>query len=96
MSSSILKRIEAIEAQIATSRSPTLCNVWTPSLAARIEKVLPPGSNVQLVHLHFSDSDQEEVFERDIRQDLPQRRGDSIDCLRVSYRRRSNGKRSAC
>jgi hypothetical protein len=43
--------------------------VWTSSLAARIEKALPPYANVQLVHLHFADSDAEEAFELKLRED---------------------------
>jgi hypothetical protein len=79
-SNTILKRLESLEAQMATRRSPTLINVWTPSLAARIEKVLPPFANVQLVHLPFHDSDAEEAFEASLRRDNPKEAG-KLDAL---------------
>jgi hypothetical protein len=56
---------------MATQRSPKLINVWTSSLAARIEKALPSFSNVQLVHLRFANSGAEEAFEANIRKDNP-------------------------
>jgi hypothetical protein len=68
---SIEKRLEAVEARLAPRGAPQLIFVWTPSLAARIEKALPPGSNIQLVHLPFHDSDTEEAFEASLRRDNP-------------------------
>jgi hypothetical protein len=41
MISSIEKRLAALEAELATQRSPKLLFVWTKSLADRISKVLP-------------------------------------------------------
>jgi hypothetical protein len=55
----LYRYLDVVEAQLASPRNPTLCFVWTPSLAARIKKGLPPSANCQLVHLHFSDSDAE-------------------------------------
>jgi hypothetical protein len=41
MVSSIEKRLAALEAELATQRSPKLIFVWTKSLADRISKALP-------------------------------------------------------
>jgi hypothetical protein len=41
MANSIEKRLAALEAELATTRSPKLIFCWTKSLADRIAKVLP-------------------------------------------------------
>jgi hypothetical protein len=48
MSSAIIKRLEALEAQMATRRSPTLIFCWTKSLAERIGKALPGYTMVSI------------------------------------------------
>jgi hypothetical protein len=48
MSSAIIKRLETLEAQMATRRSPTLIFCWTKTLADRISKALPGYTTVSI------------------------------------------------
>jgi len=56
----IIRRLEAIEAAIAPTQRPVLVNVWTKSLANRIEKVLPKDRDIRLLHLSFADEKAEQ------------------------------------
>jgi hypothetical protein len=68
MTSSVLKRLEAIEKALAARQSPQLVMAWTPSLAARIGPKLP--ANYQCVCLSFAGgSNAEEAFEAKLRKD---------------------------
>ena len=71
MASSVLKRIEALEAAVIASRHPQLINVWTPSLARRIAEVLPPGHNYELVCCRWPDEETERAFEESLREINP-------------------------
>ena len=67
MTTSIEKRLKAIEAQLASPRSPKLLFVWTRSLADRISKVLPGYIPVSIRGVTNAANDDE--FEALIRQD---------------------------
>lgn len=54
----ILKRLEALEREIATVHTPQFVLVYTQSLAERIEPLLPPG--YICVHMPWADEDQAE------------------------------------
>jgi hypothetical protein len=71
MASSVLKRIEALEAAIVASRSPQLLFVHTKSLADRISKALPDCADITLVHMRFPDEAAEQAYEANLRNDCP-------------------------
>jgi hypothetical protein len=68
----IIRRLEAIEAAIAPTQRPVLVNVWTKSLANRIEQMLPQDRDYRLVSLTFSDEAKEAQFEADLPKDNPE------------------------
>jgi hypothetical protein len=65
-----MKRLEALEAQLATRRSPTLIFCWTKSLAERIGKALPGYTTVSIHGITGCANDDE--IEALIRQDAHQ------------------------
>jgi hypothetical protein len=71
MTSSVLKRIEALEAAVIASRHPQLLFVHTKSLADRIGKALPAGADYQLVHMRYRDDESDEAYEAKLREDSP-------------------------
>jgi hypothetical protein len=71
MTSSVLKRIEALEAAVTASRHPKLLFVHTKSLADRIGKVLPAGADYTLVHMRHRDDESDEAYEASLREDSP-------------------------
>jgi hypothetical protein len=70
-SNAIIKRIDALESTLTPTNPPILINVWTRSLAQRIEKVLPKGRDIRLVHLSFKDDQAEKEWEELLRRDNP-------------------------
>jgi hypothetical protein len=71
MANSIEKRLAALEAELATQRSPKLIFCWTKSLADRISKVLPHGYTTVSIHGITGCADDDAV-EALIRQDKHQ------------------------
>jgi hypothetical protein len=71
MTSSVLKRIEALEQAIAASRHPRLLFVHTKSLANRIGKALPANADYTLVHMKFRDEATDAAYEAKLREDCP-------------------------
>jgi hypothetical protein len=67
MSSGIIKRLEALERRIV-AKPVTLINVWTQSLADRIEPMLPKGRGCRLVTLTFGNQEAENAFEASLRE----------------------------
>jgi hypothetical protein len=67
----IIRRLEAIEAAIAPTQRPVLVNVWTKSLANRIEQVLPKDRDIRLLHLRFADEKAEQRWEASLRKSNP-------------------------
>jgi hypothetical protein len=76
----IIRRLEAIEAAIAPTQRPVLVNVWTKSLANRIEKVLPKDRDIRLLHLSFADEKAEQKWEASLRKSNPGERNGSMSC----------------
>jgi hypothetical protein len=70
-SNALIKRLEALERAITPMSPPILVNVWTKSLASRIEPLLPKDRDVRLVHLSFSDEKAEQKFEASLRKSNP-------------------------
>src|SRR5262245_37143238 len=68
----ILKRLDALERAVNPPQRPMLINVWTKSLAERVEKVLPPGRNIQLVNVRWPDEAAEAKWEADFRENNPE------------------------
>jgi hypothetical protein len=71
MASSVLKRIEALEAAVIASRHPQLLFVHTKSLANRIGKALPADADYTLVHMRYRDEATDEAYEAKLREDSP-------------------------
>jgi len=69
----IIRRLEDIEAAISPpAQRPVLINVWTKTLAQRIEKALPKaGRDIRLVHLRFPDEKAEQKWEAELRKANP-------------------------
>jgi hypothetical protein len=70
-SNAIIKRIDALESTLTPANPPMLINVWTRSLAERIEPLLPKGRDIRLVHLAFRDEEAEQKFEMGLRKTNP-------------------------
>jgi hypothetical protein len=70
MANSIEKRLAALEAELATVRSPKLIFCWTKSLATRISKALPGYTMVSIQGITGCSNDDE--VEALIRQDKHQ------------------------
>jgi hypothetical protein len=70
-SNAIIKRIDALESTLTPTNPPMLINVWTRSLAQRIEKVLPKDRDIRLVHLSFPDEKAEQKWEAELRKANP-------------------------
>ena len=71
MASSVLKRIEALEAAVIASRHPQLLFVHTKSLADRIGKALPANADITLVHMKFRSEAADAEYELRLREDSP-------------------------
>jgi hypothetical protein len=67
----IIKRIEALEGELSPPSTVTLINVWTRTLAEKIQARLPKGKNIRLVHLTFKDAQAEQEWEALLRKDNP-------------------------
>jgi hypothetical protein len=67
----IIKRIEALEGELSPTSPTILINVWTRSLAKRIQPLLPKGRDIRLVHLSFKDDQAEKEWEDLLRKDNP-------------------------
>jgi hypothetical protein len=67
----IIKRIEALEGELSPTSPTILINVWTRSLAKRIQPLLPKGRDIRLVHLTFKDDRAEKEWEELLRKDNP-------------------------
>jgi hypothetical protein len=68
----IIRRLEALEQAIAPpAQRPVLVNVWTKSLAERIEKALPKDRDIRLVYLSFPDEKAELRWEASLRKSNP-------------------------
>jgi hypothetical protein len=67
----IIKRIEALEGELSPTSPTILINVWTGSLAKRIQPLLPKGRDIRLVHLSFKDDQAEKEWEELLRKDNP-------------------------
>jgi hypothetical protein len=68
----IIKRLEVLEQALTpAAQSPVLINVWTKSLAKRIEKALPKDRDIRLVHLRFRNEKAEQKWEASLRKANP-------------------------
>jgi hypothetical protein len=71
VNNTLIKRLEAVEREVTPPNPPILVNVWTRSLARRIEPVLPKDRDIRLVHLSFPDEKAELRWEAFLRKSNP-------------------------